>query len=258
MIRILWIPLFLCTVLGFSQEARTLKGYVVAEDLQNEAITIYNQTRGQGTITTANGFFEILVHLGDTLLFSSVRHQQKRIVVNKRLLEQEMFKVSLVLKVNELDEVRIGGPDLSGDVSKDLETIKTYEQNLPLFNANELDLTPFVKEKGVKTIKNHVVFDEISRTPVDILAVYRMVSSLFKKKERYKGQKSAAPTTSEFYNESFIMKELGIPKERVQDFFWYIGQQPEASAIVTGGNDLEVIEYLTRQSKAFKKEYVKQ
>lgn len=249
---LIFIVLFSYSI-GISQTSDILRGKIVSDSTTVESINILNRSKGIGTINDEAGFFEIAAEVGDTLLFSSIRHQQKLVIVTKKALQSNLSKIKLDIKINELDEVRISQYDLSGEATEDVNTIKTYENNLPMFNAKQLDETPYIKEMGVKTIKNQVVFDEMSRTPVNFIAAFRMISSIFKKKKS-ENKQIAIPKVSNFYSEDFLVNELKVQKEKVYDFFDFVNSKKETKAILTSGNDLKVIEYLTTQSKIFKEQ----
>lgn len=241
----------LTTCLAVSQTPDVLRGKIIADTTQIEAVNIFNRSQGIGTVNDQAGFFEIKAVVGDTILFSSVRHQQKVVVVTKKALRSAMSQVKLEIKVNELEEVRISQYNLSGEAEKDVQSIRTYEDNLPLFNAAQLDETPYIKEMGVKTIKNQVVFDEMSRTPVNFIGIFNMVSSIFKKKKAKSSKREKIPEISSFYNEGFLVEELKVPKERLYDFFEFLNANHKTKEVLGSGNDLKILEFVMKQSEIF-------
>lgn len=234
----------------FSQTSEILRGKIIADTTQIESVNIFNRSKGIGTINDKAGFFEIAAEVGDTLLFSSVRHQQKVVVVNRKALQSASTKIKLEVKVNELDEVRISQYNLSGEAAEDAKTIKTYEDELPIFSAKQLDETPFVNEQGVSTTRNTTVDHRKNATRFDFIALGRMIGSLFKKKGKTKD--AFVPKISSFYNEDFFINQLDLPKDKVYDFLDFVNDKKGTTQVLTSGNDLEVIEYLLEQSRLFK------
>ncbi|WP_299223074.1 hypothetical protein [uncultured Aquimarina sp.] len=249
--KALYFVISLLNFVGFSQDADILRGKIVADTLQSKSINIINVTKGIGTINDRSGFFQIKATKGDTIVFSSVQHQRKTHIVTKKDLKEASLSIRLEIKVNELDEVTVSQYDLTGESKEDVKKIKTYEDILPLYSAKVLDLTPFIHEKGAKTVKNTVITDEMDATPVNIIAVGRMIASLFKKKDTRKSKEIRIPEVSDFYNSDFLVSELKIPQTEVYNFLDYINQQSETKEILTSGNKLTILEYLINQSKIF-------
>jgi len=249
--RSLYLIVFLLSFVGFSQDTDILRGKVVTDTLQSKSINIINLTKGIGTINDQSGFFQIKATKGDTIVFSSIQHQQKTHVVTKKDLKQANLSIRLEIKVNELDEVRVSQYDLTGESKEDVKKIETYEDVLPLLSAKALDETPFVHEKGAATVRNTTVDHRKNATAFNFIAAGRMVASLFKKKNTGKSKEIRIPEVSDFYNGDFMINELEIPKTEIYDFLDYINQQTETRNILKSGNELIILEYLIEQSKIF-------
>jgi len=89
-----------------------------------EGIHVFNKTYHKYTITDANGKFEILVRVNDTIAFSGIQYDLKTIVISKDLIENEALSITLNTKVNELDEVYLGYR-LTGSLGIDAKYIET-------------------------------------------------------------------------------------------------------------------------------------
>lgn len=247
----LCIILFLWSLTGVSQSNEILRGKIVVDTFQSKSINIINVTKGIGTINDRVGFFQIKADVGDKIVFSSVQHRQKTHTVTKKDLKQANLSIRLNVKVNELDEVTISQYDLSGEAKEDIKKIETYEQSLPLFNAKELDLTPFIHEKGAKTVKNIVVRDEMDATPVNFIAVGRMVASLFKKKDRKQSKEVHVWGILDFYKRDFLVNALKIPETELYNFLDYLNENPATSKVLKTGDELRILAYLMERSEIF-------
>ncbi len=243
------------TFWGYTQDAMFLKGKVISDSVQVESIHILNLTKAFGTISDEAGFFEIKANPGDTIVFSSIKHHQKNHIVEEKDIKLASLEVTLEIKVNELDEVLLSPYNLSGKVREDMDRVKTYESNLPIFNFKELDETPFINEQGAKTIKNPLVVDEMDATPVNFIAVGRMIISLFKKKEGKRSKEVVIPKISDFYNTDFFVKELEIPETDLYNFLEYLNENPKTKEALKSANELYILGYLISQSKVFKEKY---
>ncbi|ULC60475.1 carboxypeptidase-like regulatory domain-containing protein [Flaviramulus sp. BrNp1-15] len=95
-------------------------------DIEN--IHVINKTAQVFTITNKAGHFSITAKEHDTLVFSSVQHQSKEIIITKDIILDKAIFVTLVEQINELDEVLVGKV-LTGDLMSD---IKNTEGNPPI------------------------------------------------------------------------------------------------------------------------------
>lgn len=92
----------------------------VESNLSLENIHVINKTAQVFTTTNKIGEFLITVKLNDTLIFSSIQHIPKQIIVNKSVITSRVITVKLEEQLNELDEVLVG-KILTGDLLSDIE-----------------------------------------------------------------------------------------------------------------------------------------
>ncbi len=246
---ILFIIGLICQAV-ISQEINFLSGSIISDE--DIPINITNVTQKIGTINDERGFFRIKAVLGDTIVFSSVRYQQKTLIVAKEDLENPNLNIQLEIKVNELDEVRLSLYALLGKPEEDIGRIKTYGKKLPLWSFATLDTTPFVKEMGAKTIRNTVIANEMDKTPVNLIAVGRMVTSIFKNKNT---KKMEVPVISDFYKDDFIISELEIKEVEIYDFKDFLNENQTMEKVLKSKNKLEILEFLLGKSEGFKAKY---
>ncbi|WP_034041280.1 hypothetical protein [Wocania ichthyoenteri] len=88
-----------------------------------ENIHVINKTAQVFTTTNKIGEFEITAKLNDTLMFSSIQHIPKLIVVNDNTILIRKLTVKLEEQINMLDEVLVGKV-LTGDLLSDIENVE--------------------------------------------------------------------------------------------------------------------------------------
>ncbi|WP_246040968.1 carboxypeptidase-like regulatory domain-containing protein [Flavivirga rizhaonensis] len=88
-----------------------------------ENIHVINKTSQVFTITNEIGEFVINVALNDSLVFSSIQHKLKKIVISKEHISNKTILVKLDEQINELDEV-IVGKVLTGNLLKDIANVE--------------------------------------------------------------------------------------------------------------------------------------
>ena len=99
-----------------------IEGYVQSQ-VNIENIHVINKTENLFTITDKFGGFKMDVKLNDTLVFSSVQHKTRTVVVNENMLIKKKVEVLLEEQINQLDEV-IVGKVLTGDLFSDINNIE--------------------------------------------------------------------------------------------------------------------------------------
>ncbi|MDO5971632.1 hypothetical protein Q4Q35_17655 [Flavivirga aquimarina] len=88
-----------------------------------ENIHVINKTAQVFTITDKNGAFKINVSLYDSLMFSSIQHKLKEIVISKNEIISKIIIVNLDEQVNKLDEVVVGKV-LTGNLLTDIANME--------------------------------------------------------------------------------------------------------------------------------------
>ncbi|MDO5979916.1 hypothetical protein [Flavivirga spongiicola] len=94
----------------------------VQSKLGVESIHVINKTAQVFTITNEKGEFTINVSINDSLVFSSIQHKLKEIVISKDDISNKAILVKLDEQINELDEV-IVGKVLTGNLLEDIANI---------------------------------------------------------------------------------------------------------------------------------------
>ncbi len=95
----------------------------VESNVSVENIHVINKTAQIFTTTNKIGEFKIVAKLNDTLMFSSIQHIPKLIIVNNNTILIRKLTVKLEEQINMLDEV-IVGKVLTGDLLSDVENVE--------------------------------------------------------------------------------------------------------------------------------------
>ena len=118
----------LLTIAVKAQEPVELEGEILADSLEYTFINIINLSSHHGTTNDRDGHFVIKVRENDTLQFSSVQYQNKKIVINEATLEAKFLKVNLLPSINQLEEVYLFDSKLIGNLEKDFTKIDFYDK----------------------------------------------------------------------------------------------------------------------------------
>lgn len=240
--------------LGCTQETSILKGHIVVDALQLEAINIVNRTQEIGTINDSSGYFEIRAQVGDIIEFSSIQFQSKTHIVLQADLDFGYLKVILQPLVNELEEVYISQYSLSGDLEKDLMTIPQHHQNFPLWSAKELKIMRVARPNDAQSpVENMVMGDEIRAIgAIDLSLLIDLFSGAFRNKEK---EIEKGLDVTDFYEEAFFINHLNIPETEFYNFIDYLNEETGVKFMLKRGDKLKVLEFLMHHVLKFKEKY---
>ncbi len=116
----------LASGVAFSQSVE-ISGKVDSQ-IEVENIHVINKTAQVFTITNQHGEFKIRASLNDTIVFSSIQHKPKSVVVTSNMLLFKAVRIVLEEQITELAEVTVG-KTLSGNLLTD---IKKVDGNPPI------------------------------------------------------------------------------------------------------------------------------
>lgn len=226
--------------------SKKLEGRVFSKDGDVAATTVQNISTNRATITDSDGFFQIVANLNDTLVFSAVQFKKREMVITREILQQRFLKVTMEDALTELDEVVVTPYNLTGDITKDIDIIKTEPvvtaSTLNLPNAYVLPITKAERElfeatSGSGLIPLNPILNGISgRTKILKKRIAR--NKLYSRTERVK----------EFYADSLFRTDLKVPEEKIDDLLYFCEVDPEFQTVVDSHDRLKIWEFIRRKS----------
>jgi hypothetical protein len=241
------------SAVGFSQTgpSKTMEGKVVSADGDVAATHVMNISTNSATITNSSGFFAIRVQRNDTLVFSAVQFKKKELVVTAELMDSALVSVPLEDELTELDEVIVTPYNLTGDISKDILTLKmdppVTAESLGLPNAHvriptksERELFEATSGGGLLPI-NSILNGISGRTKMLKERVAR--NKLYDRTERVR----------EFYTDSLYRTKLRIPEAKIDDFLYFCEIDARFQYLVDAHDVLKIWTYMEKRSTAYRK-----
>lgn len=126
----LFFLFFLISLASFCQKTKPIYGTLLDSlGFINDA-NILNKNSKIGTNSNVNGEFKIFCQLGDTLVFTSIQHQSKELVINERSFINFNFKIYLKFKTYELDEFELKKNNLLGFLELDISKVKKIKNEV--------------------------------------------------------------------------------------------------------------------------------
>lgn len=235
------LGLFMCLgVSVFSQERTLLRGKVMYRDSNVINENVLNITAELATITNENGEFEIMVALGDELVFTAVNYKITAILVSQEILDNNRLVVSVDEKVTALEEVVVGPENTEKFLALKNDRFKGYDYEID--RSTEVDN---IAEAGsVQGMQNGLNFVNIFRL-------------LFQNKD--KENTGTLPTLKlsevirQLYEDSFFIDDLQLNATQIEPFLYYLDAQPTPRSLFKKENEFQLIDFLVNESQSFLK-----
>lgn len=185
---------------AFSQQEKTISGKVVVKDAMVGDIHVINLTNDKETLTNSKGEFSILVRPDDLLVFSAGHLDYMRKIVEQEDYDSGILKVEMTSKVNKLDEV----------------VVKNYS------NVNAVALGILSKPAKSYTPAERRLYGATS-SPID--ALINLLTGRTKILEdgvEIEKKEFLLEQLDGLYTDEFYLQELGIEKEKIKGFHYYL------------------------------------
>jgi hypothetical protein len=234
-------------------------GKIIVEGSDIEGITIYNTSSKQGAVTDAEGKFILSVALNDLLEIRALEYQSIDVSVNKAILESKKMRVYLIEKMNILDEVVVPNKELSGNLVTDVNRLKTFNPKLDAFYFGvSYDEIYSLNDDTQSQIK-HLDRNEQGKSMVNGLNVVNIVDQLLIPlfRSEVKNKKAAgvpevpAENIKYYLGSDYLVENFNIPEHRVEEFIRYVEDDTFDFDLLNYGNEIELLELLSRKSKIF-------
>lgn len=238
-----------------------LKGFVRdSSDLVKNAHVV-NLNTGKGTFSNDFGNYRIAASIGDTIVFSSVQHEEMKKIVTEAIAYSKKLNVALEKKTYVLDEITLKKHDLTGSLITDRK--KVPKDSIAAVGRS-------ISQSIIELAENVTGFDEKTAEETSTIgAIHRKtdptrkfkgfgtsvgLGSGNKAKLRLKKITSNKFTSKKVINvigEEFFIK-LKIPKEQIYNYIDYC-KEFNIRQLYESGKILQLIKLLEEKSVTFLK-----
>jgi len=260
------IALLFCLRIHAQDKNVLIHGTVNSNGRPVENIHIINLSARKGSLSDKNGMFQITARLNDTLMFSGIQYEHKRVVIDKEILFSKELHLRLTEKVNRLDEVLISSYDLTGILFLDSKKHKdTLAQKAAPLNFGAIDFyipsLSVAKQLDPDNMNMHT--DQSIPLGGDIIGLLNMItgksiSNLFKKNRKKKEQKeeynykrkNILNKIRKELGDQFFTDNLHIDSLEIEAFILFC--KPDSIIdLYLNDKKLEMIDVFIQQSNAF-------
>ncbi|MRX39624.1 hypothetical protein GJU43_10080 [Flavobacterium sp. LC2016-23] len=234
--------LFCQIVLGQSNSRKSLHGQVTNDFLAIESGYVMNINANVRTFIGAGGLFDIMAKPKDTLLFSGLAFQSKKIVLTEKDCSQILFLAKLDLVNNQLKEVV---------VHKDLK-VKSLDGGSQKFVDMQFE------DDRQSTAKNTVMYsDQTIKYGTDFVRIFKDVKKLLRKKEDVEEDVISDIAFAEYakdnFTPEFFSKTLDLKPDEIELFLMYCSNDAESKKYLKPDDKFQLMDFMVNKNKEFKK-----
>lgn len=234
--------LFCQFVIGQTNSRKSLHGQAVNTSLAIESGYVMNINANTRTFIGPNGLFDIMARPKDTLLFTGLAFQSKKIVLTEKDCAEVLFSVPLDLVNIELKEVL---------VHKELK-VKSLQGG-----SQGIVDTQFEDDKQ-STAKNTAMYsDQTIKYGMDFVRIFKDVKKLFRKDEEVKDEVISDIAFVEYskdnFTADFFTKTLGLKTDEIDLFLMYCSNDPESKRYLEPEEKFQLMDFMINKNKEFKK-----
>ncbi|TDW46459.1 hypothetical protein EV144_106130 [Flavobacterium sp. 270] len=234
--------LFCQLVLGQNNSRKSLHGQVINDFLTIESGYVMNVNSNVRTFIGAGGLFDIMARPKDTLLFSGLAFQSRKVVLTEKDLAEVLLKVKLDLVNNQLKEVV---------VHKELK-VKALDKGSQRYVDMQFE------DDKLSTAKNNVMYsDQTIKYGTDFVRIFKDVKKLLSKKEDVQETVISDIAFAEYakdnFSPDFYTKTLDLKPDEVELFLMYCSNDAESKNYLGPDNRFQLMDFMINKNKEFKK-----
>jgi hypothetical protein len=272
---ILFVILSLFANFLFAQgiERKVLRGIVVVDSFDVEAVTVRNISSNLNAKTDIDGKFSIRARATDTLFFESQSFISQRYILSQKDFWKEELEIRLHVKITELDELIITPYTLSGNLTEDTKRIQVYGDGFALIDAKKI--MHYEDDVRMGAPINTAMPNVFAPTGVNLLGIVvvglvnlvgvktnpKKNSERVFEERRIKNlqSKSYSDHLFERFSHSFFVETLKIKNEDIPLFMGFSELNVyDLSPLLKPENELKLIDYLIQKAAEFKKQNQKE
>lgn len=237
-------------------QAVDIKGQILAKD-EVEGIHILNNASNTFTISNSKGEFSIPAKLNDTLVFSGVSYELKKVLVTQSIINSKSLTIYLNEEINALDEVVVG-KILTGDLSSDLAN-SGAERNI---NFHDLGIPGYTGKP--KTQSERRLYTAGDFKPIHLLGllvgsleldpIFNAISGrtkLLKNRVYLENQEKCILQTKSNLSE-VLFNAHSLEEQYRNEFFYFCADDSQFDTLCIINDDFKILEFLKEKLVSFK------
>lgn len=234
--KALYTVLFFCSAIILTK-AQIFSGEIQIKDNSNyylNQVYVTNLNNYKTVKSDISGKFSIKANPGDIIRFTSIVTERKDVKITNALLENPNNFIELSVAYYDIEEVIIVNFKPTGNLKKDITSLKTGEKKMILKKAIGL---PEPKGDGLPT-QLPVAGLSGGGLTFGLNSIYDLISGEKKKKERaekYEKMTVAIEGIKQYYGKSYF-ESLKIPDHLIDNFLQFVYTSDNLTPYIENGN----------------------
>ena len=228
--------LFLLPFMVMGQKRKPSKGQLIYRNINVVAANVVNNTAQLNTITDGEGAFEILVALGDEVVFSSVQYMIRTVEITPEILKKNRLIITVNEKINALEEVVVTPDNAEKFLDLKEEEFKGYDYN---------------RDKST-ALENTIVKQGQLNNGLNIINIAKLIAKAVSNKSEQEKQKiKPSEILTYVFSDEFFTYDLGLKNDQVIGFLEYIDKNLPSKKLLKTGQQFQLIDYLISESQNY-------
>ncbi|MDQ5928633.1 MAG: hypothetical protein QG594_407 [Bacteroidota bacterium] len=241
------VCLFCQFLTGQTNSRKPLHGRAVNSSLPIETGNVMNINANTRTFIGTDGLFDIMARPKDTLLFTGMAFQSKKIVLTEKDCAEVLFEVPLDLVNVELKEVL---------VHKELK-VKSLQGG----SQGIVDMQ--FEDDKLSTAENKAMYsDQTIKYGTDFVRIFKDVKKLLRKDKEVEEEVISDIAFVEYakdnFTPDFYTKTLGLKEDEIDLFLMYCSNDSESKRHLKTDQKFELMDFMINKNKDFKNAEVHQ
>ncbi len=245
----------LLSVVFLQAQRKEIKGQLVAED-EVEGIHVLNKSASKFAISDTDGSFVIMAKASDTLYISSLKYENKEVVVTQTNEDESTISIPLVVKINALNKVLVGSK-LTGSLESDLINSKAKTD----INFYDLGIPGNIKKP---LTQNERKLHDADAGPLGYLGLgfgvnfHKLLNQISGRTKKLKAivelddrDRCINRLRSNF--ESIIFENDSLATNLRNEYFLFAMEDENFLTLCKTNNDIKLLEYLQDKLIAYRK-----
>ena len=228
------LVLFTTLIISFLSVAQTnelvfLKGKIASQIKGLNEVYVSNLRSDSNTVTDGNGNFSMFVKIGDTLQFSGLQVDTKKVMIDANDVVKKLYVVNVQAKVIPLEEVEI----------KKYSNINAV--SLGILQKPAKKYTP--AERRLRTAGEFHWYSPLliplGGMPLDgLINAISGRTKMLKKELKIERKEHLLQKIENLFKEEYFTENLKIPKEYVRGFWYYAVEDPKLIEAINSNNKM--------------------
>jgi hypothetical protein len=261
-----------CSLAVAQKERIQIQGNILnTTDEPLEAVTIFNTSSLEGTVSNENGNLLIHVREGDQLSFKAIQLEPFAINISSKIVDDKKIAISLKNAVNQLDEVFIDNGLMrvkvkqTTPVDPKIDEVSDYNIKNRAVDRIEYTFSDRIKQPEEYAIRNEAfnqsmpgfaMFDIVSGLLGLIgLGINALIQNIDQPKDNDSTsgkEKFDIYVLKNKYSTEYLLEYLQIPDEDLYEFMYFAADAGLNESMFKPENELDLLQFLSNQVTLYK------